>query len=220
LIPTPLCFIFRGEGLEMFSSGADLGLVHNIINTPERGVMMCQFMTELLDRIRNSGMISVCCINGLAIGGGSELTTCTDFRLMSDTPDHYIHFFHPKIGAIPGWGGIHRLVSIIGRQQSIRLTCATPKLYFDEARDIGFVDKVLSIKSCEDWKYATYDFVLPYLEQKYHKSLLAIKHSIAVADHSSQEIARENEIKNFQTRWYAEDHTEAMKKIMTPKTPK
>ena len=35
-----------------FCAGADFGLVKNIVNNPEMGSMMCDFMTDLTDRIR------------------------------------------------------------------------------------------------------------------------------------------------------------------------
>ena len=41
---------------------------------------MAQFMTDAFTRLRSSGLISVCLINGSCIGGGAELATVCDFR--------------------------------------------------------------------------------------------------------------------------------------------
>ena len=38
----------------VFSAGADFGLVTDVVNTPERGRMMCEFMTDALNRVRSS----------------------------------------------------------------------------------------------------------------------------------------------------------------------
>jgi ethylmalonyl-CoA/methylmalonyl-CoA decarboxylase len=65
---------------------------------------MCSFMTEALDRIRQAPYISYCLLNGPAIGGGAELTTACDFRLIdSDNLDKtYIRFVQANMGLTPG----------------------------------------------------------------------------------------------------------------------
>jgi enoyl-CoA hydratase/carnithine racemase len=44
------------------------------------GVFMSQFMTDAFTRLRTSGFISVCLINGSAVGGGAEIATVCDYR--------------------------------------------------------------------------------------------------------------------------------------------
>ena len=43
---------------------------------------MSHFMTDALSRLRTSGLISVCLINGNCIGGGAEIATVCDYRLL------------------------------------------------------------------------------------------------------------------------------------------
>jgi enoyl-CoA hydratase/carnithine racemase len=50
------------------------------VNTSEKGLSMSLFMTDAFARLRTSGLISLCLINGPAVGGGSELTTVCDYR--------------------------------------------------------------------------------------------------------------------------------------------
>lgn len=206
----PLCLLIRGEGNDTFSSGADLSLVSDLINSPERGAMMYHFMSDALNRIRNSAAISACAINGLALGGGSELTTIGDFRLMTNDPKHYISFFHAKIGAMPGWGGIHRLVSIVGRKNAIKLCGGSSKVFAEEAMKIGLVDKIVDIRSDDDWQIVAQEYFQPYLDQKYHKSVLAMKEVIAAADVGDEEYAKIAELNGFKKRWYVDDHAKFM----------
>ena len=65
---------------------------------------MCDFMSDALNKIRGCSAVSVCVINGPAVGGGSEIVSCTDFRIMSDADTAFIKSVHAKIGALPGWG--------------------------------------------------------------------------------------------------------------------
>lgn len=88
--------LLRSTGDEIFSSGADLGLATAIINSPDNGMLMSQFMTTALNRLRSSGYISVCAVTGSALGGGAELITTTDFRIMSSAKKHFIQFIHAK----------------------------------------------------------------------------------------------------------------------------
>lgn len=60
--------ILTGAGTEAFCAGADFSLVKNVVNTPDMGVSMSRFMIDCLETIRQSGLISLCYINGPALG--------------------------------------------------------------------------------------------------------------------------------------------------------
>lgn len=53
---------------------------HCAVNTPELGMAMSKFMSEAFMRVRMSGLISVCLLNGTAVGGGAEIATVCDYR--------------------------------------------------------------------------------------------------------------------------------------------
>ena len=89
-------------------------------------------MQTNLNRIRRLGLVSVSLIEGFAIGGGAEVSTSTDFRVMTNSEKSYIRFIHHRLSLCPGWGGGSRLVQIIGRNQA-------PKAY-----ELGIVDDILT----------------------------------------------------------------------------
>jgi enoyl-CoA hydratase/carnithine racemase len=60
--------ILTGEGDDAFCAGADFHLIKTIVNTSEKGGIMSEFMTDCLERIRQSGVVSLCHINGSAHG--------------------------------------------------------------------------------------------------------------------------------------------------------
>ena len=88
--------VLRGNE-KAFCSGADFTLVKEIVNTPEMGFLMCNYMTDLTNRIRQCDLISVSLIEGPAIGGGAELATCTDYRIMAESS--WVRFVHASLGA-------------------------------------------------------------------------------------------------------------------------
>ena len=107
----PTGIILAGTG-PFFSSGLDLNMAKGLMNTSAMGAEMCAFMTDALNRLRASQAISVCVLNAPTLGGGMELVTATDFRIMrtSSSGDEGVPFVqsvHAKIGAAPGWGGGH-----------------------------------------------------------------------------------------------------------------
>jgi hypothetical protein len=54
---------------------------------------MSQFMTDAFTRLRCSGFVSVCLINGSAVGGGAEIATVCDYRYKINITEN---FFHPS----------------------------------------------------------------------------------------------------------------------------
>jgi ethylmalonyl-CoA/methylmalonyl-CoA decarboxylase len=179
----PLACIIRNIGTSSFCSGADLNLVKEVVNTPERGYLMSLYMTDALNRLRQSDIITITAINGKAIGGGAELTTVSDFRIMSDDIESYICFIHAKLGAAPGFGGTSRLFSILGRKKSLKLLGTSVKIDAKTALDMDFIDDIFP-------KDATHELIIsqslkilkPYLDQEFPESVRAIKKTIANCD--------------------------------------
>ena len=53
------------------------------------------------------------------VGGGSELLTATDLRVLG--PSTLVAFVHTTMGISPGWGGAVRLAGVVGRKRALRL---------------------------------------------------------------------------------------------------
>ncbi|XP_066539585.1 ethylmalonyl-CoA decarboxylase [Hoplias malabaricus] len=129
-----------------FCSGSDLNAVRAISN-PQDGMEMCTFMQNTLTRLLRLPLITVALVEGKALGGGAELTTACDFRLM--TSDAVIQFVHKQMGLVPGWGGAARLVRIVGSQNALKLLSGAKKVDPSLGKQIGLVDDVLSCPSGE-----------------------------------------------------------------------
>ena len=63
------------------------------------------------------------------------------FRLMSE--DAEIQFVHKNMGLIPGWGGVTRLVQLLGRQKALTLLASAQKVESHKAEQIGLADHVI-----------------------------------------------------------------------------
>lgn len=103
---------------------------------------MATLMHSNCSRLQKLPLISVALIEGKAIGGGAELTTACDFRLM--TPSAQIGFVHIRLGVTPGWGGGSRLVQLVGANKALDLMLSGRLLQHEEAVQIGLVNDVLT----------------------------------------------------------------------------
>lgn len=142
-----------GKGLivqgaaQTFCSGSDLNAVRAISN-PQDGMKMCMFMQNTLTRLLRLPLISVALVEGRAVGGGSELLTACDFRLMA--PGSVIQFVHKHMGLVPGWGGAARLVHIVRSQHALRLLSGALKVDPELGLQIGLADGILEDPEVED----------------------------------------------------------------------
>jgi enoyl-CoA hydratase/carnithine racemase len=215
--------IIQGAGKDSFCAGADFSLVKTIVNTSQRGSLMSSFMTDATNRLRNCGLISVAFINGPAIGGGAELTTIADFRIMPMSSSVYIEFVHAKLGACPGWGGARRITSIVGRKEALKLCVTSRRIAATEAIAIGLVDEAItdlpallqsSEKHYSDEEYddaifrACRDFLDPYLNPRlYPGSVRAIKEAIASVEYADPSGSKQVEADMFASRWFSSDNS-------------
>ncbi|XP_036395580.1 ethylmalonyl-CoA decarboxylase [Megalops cyprinoides] len=142
----------EGKGLILhgaagtFCSGSDLNAVRAISN-PQDGMKMCMFMQNVLTRLLRLPLISVALVEGRALGGGSELTTACDFRLMTQGSE--IQFVHKHMGLVPGWGGAARLVRIVGSQNALKVLAGARKVDTDYGERIGLSDGTVTPQSGE-----------------------------------------------------------------------
>jgi len=134
--------ILRGadNASKAFCSGGDLKTVSQISN-PDAGFMMSMWMNEATDRLGRLPLISATFLQGLAVGGGAEITTSTDFRLVSEKSS--IAFVQARMGVAPGWGGARRLVSLVGKQNALDIMLSCRKITADEGMRLGLYDKIL-----------------------------------------------------------------------------
>ncbi|XP_069127547.1 ethylmalonyl-CoA decarboxylase-like [Argopecten irradians] len=125
-----------------FCSGGDLTTVQNIL-TSEQGYQMSEFMHETLTRLHRLPMVSMALVQGNAIGGGAELTTACDFRVMTNTAR--VGFVQMRMGVLTGWGGATRLVGLIGRTKALDILCSSRLLSSQECLRLGLANHVIPL---------------------------------------------------------------------------
>ena len=96
-----------------FSVGADLTSLADVDrDAPDATDQIALFMRRMnhhFNAIERCPKPVIAAINGHALGGGSELTLCCDFRIMVEDGRSRIGQTESSLGIIPGAGGTQRL---------------------------------------------------------------------------------------------------------------
>lgn len=90
----------------------------------------------------------ICCINGLALGGGAELAMMCDVLHCSTS----CQFALPEItlGTIPGAGGTQRLVHSVGKSRAFEMILTGERMAAEEALQRGLVSRVFEDEALLD----------------------------------------------------------------------
>ena len=86
-------------------------------------------------------LITVAAINGLAMGGGMELTLGCDFRLISASSNGY-GLPETSVGILPGGGGTQRLARMLGTAKALDFILHAKLMKPAQALELGVVHRV------------------------------------------------------------------------------
>jgi enoyl-CoA hydratase len=130
--------ILTGEGDKAFVAGADIGYMVNL--SPFEAIRFSQKGHDLMFRLENLPIPVIACVNGFALGGGTEMAMACDFIYASEKAK----FGQPEInlGIMPGFGGTQRLSRLVGKGRAKELCMTGGMIGAQEAKEIGMVNKV------------------------------------------------------------------------------
>ncbi|MGR0277536.1 fatty acid oxidation complex subunit alpha FadB [Marinomonas dokdonensis] len=103
---------------------------------------------DLFDDISNLPYPTVAAINGIALGGGMELSLACDYRVMADSAK--IGLPETQLGIYPGWGGTVRLPRLIGADNACEWICGGAQKRSEDALKDGAVDAVVPAEKVND----------------------------------------------------------------------
>jgi 3-hydroxyacyl-CoA dehydrogenase/enoyl-CoA hydratase/3-hydroxybutyryl-CoA epimerase len=156
------------SGKEALSAGADLSMLEGMSRTyaqvlKEKGeVAANQILFDQSRRfslvfrsIETSGKPWVAAINGLALGGGFELTLCCHYRVAAENPKTRLGLPEIKVGLFPGAGGTQRVPRIVSPHDAMQILLKGEAMNLARAQALKLVDAVVPpadlIKVAKDW---------------------------------------------------------------------
>jgi enoyl-CoA hydratase/carnithine racemase len=130
--------IITGSGQRAFCSGADLK--ERATLPPEKVREYIFTIRTLFTAIEQLNKPVIAGVNGVALGGGTELALASDIRLASATAT--MGLTETRLAIIPGAGGTQRLPRLVGRGKAKELIFTGRRVGAEEALQIGLVNHV------------------------------------------------------------------------------
>ena len=141
--------LVRSGKPENFIAGAD---VREFVSLPADEIRAASLRGQaLFEQLARLPVPTVAAINGVCLGGGTELALACDYRLMSDSPKAKIGLPEVRLGIFPAWGGCARLPRLVGLAAALDLILTGRQLDAKRAKKIGLVDERVPAAIFEDW---------------------------------------------------------------------
>ena len=130
--------IVTGRGERAFCSGADLKERAGL--SPAQVKEYIFTIRDLFTTIEFINKPVIAAVNGLALGGGTELALASDIRIATDSAT--MGLTEARLAIIPGAGGTQRLPRLVGKGKAKELIFTGRRVEATEALAIGLVNKV------------------------------------------------------------------------------
>jgi len=130
--------IITGAGEKTFSAGADLKERRSMSELQVKAFLLT--IRNLYTSIEMLNKAVIAAINGVALGGGTELALACDIRIASMKA--VMGLPETRLAIIPGGGGTQRLPRLIGRGKAKELIFTGRQVGAEEALQIGLVNKI------------------------------------------------------------------------------
>lgn len=131
--------IITGTG-RGFVAGADIAGYHGADQVVFDGFQRQSRRT--FDAIAALPQVTICAVNGYALGGGFELALCCDFILVSEKAK--LGLPEIKLGLLPGGGGTQRLPRLVGAMRAKEMLLSGRMITAAEAVSYG-----AALEACE-----------------------------------------------------------------------
>lgn len=195
--------IVTGAGGRFFCTGGDVKRYRAFTSTDELNETF-DTIRALLDRIERLEVPVLAAIDGHALGGGVELALACDLRIAG--PNASLALPQVRMGIVPGWDGIERLVRTVGRATAMRVLLSGERLDGQAARALGLVDVACDTDSALDTALA----FGRSLDDKSRASIVEIKRLVAACTEVSAGV-RELTRDAFARLWFGADHRETQR---------
>jgi enoyl-CoA hydratase/carnithine racemase len=130
--------IITGSGQKAFCAGADLKERTTYSESQVKTFIFT--IRNLFTSIEDLNKPVIAAINGVALGGGTELALACDIRIAS--MNALMGLTETRLAIIPGAGGTQRLPRLIGRGKAKELIFTGRRVDAQEALQVGLVNQI------------------------------------------------------------------------------
>jgi enoyl-CoA hydratase / 3-hydroxyacyl-CoA dehydrogenase len=140
--PDVKAIVFKGAG-KAFIAGADIKFFVNNIKSDniDKTYAFTRKGQDLLLRFENSSKMTIALVDGLSLGGGSEVALAC--QAIIATPNGSFGFPETNIGIFPGLGGMIRIERHLGLELAKYYIFTGKTITAEEAYELGIVTKLV-----------------------------------------------------------------------------
>lgn len=131
--------VLTGAG-RAFSAGGDIEMFPALMDDVQAVRPHLKLVFDAFHSIERAGVVVIAAVNGIAHGGGTEITLACDFAFASTEATFALR--EASLGLIPGFG-LTRGPDVIGLPWITRLATSAEVIDAATAKDIGLVMEVL-----------------------------------------------------------------------------
>lgn len=138
--PDVVVAVLTGAGERAFCAGFDIKEFPDLM-LPGRAGALARALHASLGAIAHLGKPTIAAVNGLALGGGLEVSMACDIRIVATNAQ----MGQPeiKLGLLPGAGGTQRLPRLVGAGRAKELLYLGDPIGAEEAYRIGLANRVV-----------------------------------------------------------------------------
>jgi 3-hydroxyacyl-CoA dehydrogenase / enoyl-CoA hydratase / 3-hydroxybutyryl-CoA epimerase len=123
-----------------FIAGANIDEIASITD-PADGAAKAAMGQSVFTRLSSLKVPTVVAIDGVCLGGGTELALACTYRIASDRKETKIGLPEVQLGILPGFGGTTRLPRLVGLSNALPIMLTGKPVDARKAEKIGLVDE-------------------------------------------------------------------------------
>lgn len=203
--------VITGAGDKSFCSGGDLSVLHKLKTERESFEMLSGAATILYD-VATMTIPTLALVNGTAVGGGCEIATLCDYRLVKK--EARCGFIQGQLAITSGWGGGTYLWEK-GMRQDHTLQMLTEAVPYssDKLQTIGWATEIF-----EGHKYKALEAFVQRMIVPHETVLRAYKMQLVRKWEQSELYGRiMEEVRTCSVLWEQEVHHEAVNSFLSKK---
>lgn len=160
----PRLVIITAAGEKAFCSGGDLSVFH-ALETEEQAYPMLKRMGDVLYKIKTLPVPVAALVNGTAVGGGCEIATACDYRLVRSHVK--AGFIQGTLAITSGWGGGTYLFEALQHDRALKMLSEARLYSAEELLENGWATAIIREAGDVEDFIASFRNVLPEVHRAY-----------------------------------------------------
>lgn len=200
--------VLRGAGERSFLSGGDLREFAPLTSEEDARAMAGR-MRAILSGFEALDCFTIACVNGDAYGGGCETMVAMDIRVAA--AGVRLGWTQTKFEVPPGWGGLTRLVELVGGPRALSWLGEARLIPALEALEAGALDEVVERERLEEHVQARAE----RLSRQRREMIAILKGGVHAARSLPREASMARELGPFASCWASPEHHDAVRAFLS-----